>query len=167
MEPRQLVFAHLVNFIPWYDFDACIRRYSNDHYPRGFTGPDQFICMAFAQCAFRESLRDIELCLRTVEPKLGLAGFRRMVSRNSLADANCAHDGRIFADFAQALISRARKLYLDECIFVELDQAVCAFDGVTVDLCLGVFPLARFRRSKGGVKLHMLLDLAGSIFCFV
>jgi hypothetical protein len=123
--------------------------------------------MAFAQRTFRENLRDIEMYLRTVEPKLDHAGFRRKVSRNSFADANCEHDGPIFADFAQALISRARKLYLNERIFVKLDQTVCAFDGVTVDLCLGVFSLPKFRRRKGEVKPHVLLDLGGGIFCFM
>jgi hypothetical protein len=167
MEPRGLVFAQLVDLIPWHDFDACIRRYSGDYCPLGFIGRDQYVCMAFAQRTFRESLRDIEMCLQTVEPTLDHAEFRRKVSLNSLADANCAHDGRIFADFAQAMISRARKLYLNERIFVELDQTVYAFDGVTVDLCLGVFPLARFRRRKVGVKLHVLPDLAGNIFCFI
>jgi Domain of unknown function (DUF4372) len=164
MEPGELVFAQLMDFIPWHNFGGCIRRYGGDHCPRGFTGRDQSVCMAFAQCIFRESLGDIEMCLRTVEPKLDDAGFRRNVSRKSLVDANCVHDGRMFADFAQALISRARKLYLNERIFVKLDQIVCALDGAMVDLCLGLFPLAKFRRRKGKVKL---LDLSGRIFCFI
>ena len=116
---------------------------------------------------FRESLRDIETCLRALEPKLYHAGFRGKVARSTLADANCAHDWRIYADFAQVLIGRARKLYADEPLGVELKQTVYALDSTTIDLCLSLFPWARFRRRKGAVKLHTLLDLRGNIPCFV
>ena len=128
---------------------------------------DQFLCLAFAQLTFRESLRDIETCLRSFQPKLYHAGFRGNVSRSTLADANRVHDWRIFADFAQVLIGRARKLYADEPMGVELEQTVYALDSTTIDLCLSLFPWARFRRRKGAVKLHTLLDLRGNIPTFV
>ena len=123
--------------------------------------------MGFAQLTFRESLRDIETCLRALEPKLYHAGFRGKVSRSTLADANRAHDWRIYADFAQVLIRRARKLYAQEPLAVDLAQTVYALDSTTIDLCLSLFPWAKFRRRKGAVKLHTLLDLRGNIPCFV
>ena len=166
MDPGKLVFAQLMDFVPRHDFDACVRRYGGDRRPRGFSCRDQFLCLAFAQLTFRESLRDIETCLRAFEPKLYHAGFRGKVSRSTLADANRAHDWRIFADFAQVLIGRARKLYADEPFGVELEQTVYALDSTTIDLCLSLFPWARFRRRKGAVKLHTLLDLRGNIPCF-
>jgi hypothetical protein len=167
MDPGKLVFAQLMEFLPRHDFDACVRRYGGDHRPRGFSCRDQFLCLAFAQLTFRESLRDIETCLRSFQPKLYHAGFRGNVSRSTLADANRVHDWRIFADFAQVLIGRARKLYADEPMGVELEQTVYALDSTTIDLCLSLFPWARFRRRKGAVKLHTLLDLRGNIPCFV
>jgi Transposase DDE domain/Domain of unknown function (DUF4372) len=123
--------------------------------------------LGFAQLTFRESLRDIETCLRAVEPKLYHAGFRGKVSRSTLADANAAHDWRIYADFAQVLIRRARKLYAQEPLAVDLAQTVYALDSTTIDLCLSLFPWARFRRRKAAVKLHTLLDLRGNIPCFI
>ncbi len=167
MDPGKLVFAQLMDFLPRHDFNACVRRYGGDHRPRGFSCRDQFLCLAFAQLTFRESLRDIETCLRAFEPKLYHAGFRGNVSRSTLADANRVHDWRIFADFAQVLIGRARKLYADEPMGVELEQTVYALDSTTIDLCLSLFPWARFRRRKGAVKLHTLVDLRGNIPCFV
>ena len=167
MDPGKLVFAQLMDFIPRHDFDTCVRRYRGDSRPRGFSCRDQFLCMAFAQLTFRESLRDIETCLRALEHKLYHAGFRGKVSRSTLADANRAHDWHIFADFAQVLIGRARKLYADEPLGVELEQTVYALDSTTIDLCLSLFPWARFRRRKGAVKLHTLLDLRGNIPTFV
>jgi hypothetical protein len=167
MDSGKLVFAQLMDFVPRHDFDACVRRHGGDSRPRGFSCRDQFLCLAFAQLTFRESLRDIETCLRALEPKLYHAGFRGKVSRSTLADANRAHDWRIFADFAQVLIGRARKLYADEPLGVELDQTVYALDSTTIDLCLSLFPWARFRRRKGAVKLHTLLDLRGNIPTFV
>ncbi|HKI20990.1 MAG TPA: IS4 family transposase [Isosphaeraceae bacterium] len=167
MDPGKLVFAQLMDFVPRHDFDACVRRYSGDSRPRGFSCRDQFLCLAFAQLTFRESLRDIETCLRALESKLYHAGFRGKVSRSTLADANRAHDWHIFADFAQVLIGRARKLYADEPIGVELEETVYALDSTTIDLCLSLFPWARFRRRKGAVKLHTLLDLRGNIPTFV
>jgi transposase len=167
MDSGKLVFAQLMDFVPRHDFDACVRRYDGDRRPRGFSCRDQFLCLAFAQLTFRESLRDIETCLRALEPKLYHAGFRGKVSRSTLADANRAHDWRIFADFAQVLIGRARKLYADEPLGVELEQTAYALDSTTIDLCLSLFPWAHFRRRKGAVKLHTLLDLRGNIPCFV
>ena len=167
MDPGKFVFAQLMDFVPRHDFDACVRRYGGDRRPRGFTCRDQFLCLAFAQLTFRESLRDIETCLRALEPKLYHAGFRGQVSRSTLADANRAHDWRIFADFAQVLIGRARKLYVTESFGVELEHTAYAFDSTTIALCLSLFPWARFRRHKGAVKLHTLLDLRGNIPCFV
>ena len=167
MDPGKLVFAQLMDFLPRHDFNACVRRYGGDHRPRGFSCRDQFLCLAFAQLTFRESLRDIETCLRALRPKLYHAGFRGNISRSTLADANRVHDWRVFADFAQVLIGRARKLYADEPMGVELEQTVYALDSTTIDLCLSLFPWARFRRRKGAVKLHTLLDLRGNIPTFV
>ena len=167
MEPGKLVFAQLLDFLPRHDFNLCVQRYGGDRRHRGFSCRDQFLCLAFAQLTFRESLRDIETCLRSFQPKLYHAGFRGNISRSTLADANRVHDWRIFADFAQVLIGRARKLYVDEPMGVELEQTVYALDSTTIDLCLSLFPWARFRRRKGAVKLHTLLDLRGNIPTFV
>ena len=152
-----------MDFVPRHHFDACVRRYGGDRRPRGFSCRDQFLCLAFAQLTFRESLRDIETCLRAVEPKLYHAGFRGKIARSTLADANRTHDWRIFADFAQVLIGRARKLSAEEPFGVDLEQTVYALDSTTIDLCLSLFPWAQFRRRKGAVKLHTLLDLRGNI----
>ena len=167
MDSGKLVFAQLMDFLPRHDFEACVRRYDGDRRLRGFSCRDQFLCLAFAQLTYRESLRDIETCLRALAPKLYHAGFRGKVARSTLADANRAHDWRIFADFAQVLIGRARKLYADEPLGAELEQTAYALDSTTIDLCLSLFPWARFRRRKGAVKLHTLLDLRGNIPCFV
>jgi hypothetical protein len=163
----QFVFAQLMDFLPRRDFHACVNRYRGARRPRGFSCRDQFLSLAFAQLTFRESLRDIETCLRALGPKLYHAGFRGRISRSTLADANRAHDWRIYADFAQVLIRRARQLYVSEPFGVELEQTVYALDSTTIDLCLSLFPWAPFRRRKGAVKLHTLLDLRGSIPCFV
>jgi hypothetical protein len=163
----QFVFSQLLDFLPRREFNACVNKYGGHRRPRGFSCRDQFLCLAFAQLTYRESLRDIETCLRALESKLYHAGFRGHVSRSTLADANRAHDWRIFADFAQVLIRRARKLYATEPLSVELEQTVYALDSTTIDLCLSLFPWARFRRRKGAVKLHTLIDLRGSIPCFV
>jgi hypothetical protein len=163
----QFVFSQLMDFLPRREFNACVARYGGHRRLRGFTCRDQFLCLSFAQLTFRESLRDIETCLRALQPKLYHAGFRGKVSRSTLADANRAHDWRIYADFAQVLIRRARRLYAHESLAVDLAQTVYALDSTTIDLCLSLFPWARFRRRKGAVKLHTLLDLRGSIPCFV
>jgi IS4 transposase len=162
-----LVFAQLMDFLPRREFNACVDKYRGNRRGRGFSCRDQFLCLGFAQLTFRESLRDIETCLRALESKLYHAGFRGKVSRSTLADANVAHDWRIYADFAQVLIRRARKLYAQEPLAVDLAQTVYALDSTTIDLCLNLFPWAKFRRRKGAVKLHTLLDLRGNIPCFI
>lgn len=163
----QLLFAQLMEFLPRHEFNTCVRRYQGNQRLRGFSCRDQFLCLAFAQLTFRESLRDIETCLRAVPAKLYHAGFRGAIARSTLADANRVRDWRIYADFAQVLIGRARQLYAAEPLAVTLQQTVYALDSTTIDLCLSLFPWARFRRRKGAVKLHTLLDLRGSIPCFI
>jgi hypothetical protein len=156
-----------MNFLPRREFNACVDKYRGNRRSRGFSCRDQWLCLGFAQLTYRESLRDIETCLRALESKLYHAGFRGKVSRSTLADANRVHDWRIYADFAQVLIRRARKLYAREPLAVDLAQTVYALDSTTIDLCLSLFPWAKFRRRKGAVKLHTLLDLRGNIPCFV
>jgi hypothetical protein len=163
----QIVLAQLMDFLPRRDFNACVRRYQGDRRLRSFSCRDQFLTLAFAQLTFRESLRDIVTCLGAVESKLYHAGFRGVPARSTLADANRIHDWRIYADFAQVLIRRARRLYAHEPLAVELKQTVYALDSTTIDLCLSLFPWAKFRRKKGAVKLHTLLDLRGNIPCFI
>ena len=167
MHAGKLVFAQLMEYFPRHEFDACVRRYQGNRRPRGFSCRDQFLCLAFGQLTFRESLRDIETCLRAMPEKLYHAGFRGRVSKSTLADANIAHDWRIYADFAQVLIVRARLLYAQEEFGVTLKQAAYALDSTTIDLCLALFPWAKFRQHKGAVKLHTLLDLHGNISCFI
>jgi len=163
MYSGQAVFAQLMDFLPRHEFDACVRRYRGNARTRDFSCRDQFLAMAFAQLTYRESLRDIETCLNAVPTNLYHAGFRGKVSRSTLADANRRRDWRIWADFAQVLIRRARALYADDDFAFGLKQAVYALDSTTIDLCLTLFPWARFRRRKGAVKLHTLLDLRGNI----
>ena len=167
MHSGRLVFAQLMDFLPRHEFNTCVRRYGGDQRPRGFSCRDQFLCMAFSQLTYRESLRDVEVCLRSLGPKLYQAGFRGRVSRSTLADANARHDWRIWADFAQVLIARARQLYAHDEFGVTLTQTVYALDSTTIDLCLSLFRWGPFRRRKAAVKLHTLLDLRGSIPCFV
>jgi hypothetical protein len=157
------VFAQLMDLVPRRAFERCVARYPSQRRLRTFTCYDQLLCLAFAQLTYRESLRDIETCLRALQPKLYHAGFRGRVSRSTLADANEARDWRIYGDFAQTLISRARALYATEPFAVDLAQTAYAFDATTIDLCLALFPWARFRRAKAAVKLHTLLDLRGPI----
>ena len=167
MHVGALVFAQLMEFLPRHEFNSCVRRFGGDRRARGFSCRDQFLCLAFAQLTYRESLRDIETCLRANGTKLYHAGLRGRVSRSTLADANRVHDWRIYADFAQVLIRRARELYAHDTLAVALEHAAYALDSTTIDLCLSLFPWARFRRRKGAVKLHTLLDLRGNIPCFV
>jgi Transposase DDE domain/Domain of unknown function (DUF4372) len=153
--------------LPSYEFQKCVARYYGDSYFRGFSCLDQYLAMAFAQLTYRESLRDIEACLRSVGPKLYHMGLRGKVSRTTLADANERHDWRIYADFAQVLIGMARPLYARDPIGVDLDQSLYALDSTTIDLCLSLFPWAKFRKHKGAVKMHTLLDLHGNIPTFI
>lgn len=163
----QIVLAQLMEFLPRRKFNACVARYRGDYRQRTFSCRDQFLAMAFAQLTFRESLRDIETCLATLKPKLYHAGFRGRVTRSTLADANERRDWRIYADFAQVLIRRARRLYVRDTFGVELKHTAYALDATTIDLCLSLFPWAPFRRRKAAVKLHTLLDLRGNIPCFI
>ncbi len=167
MNSGQNVFAQLMDFLPKHQFRRCVERYRGNHRIRSFSCLDQFLCMAFAQLTYRESLRDIEACLGAIGSKLYHAGIRGPVHRSTLADANEKRDWRIYADFAQILIATARGLYAQDDFGVALKQTAYAFDSTTIDLCLALFPWARFRRRKGAVKLHTLLDLRGGIPCFV
>ena len=150
-----------------YEFQKCVVRYRGDSHGRGFSCWDQYLAMAFAQLTYRESLRDIEACLRSMSGKLYHVGFRGQVARSTLADANETHDWRIYADFAQVLIRIARPLYAHDPIGVDLDQSLYALDSTTIDLCLSLFPWARFRKHKAAVKMHTLLDLHGNIPTFI
>jgi transposase len=154
--------------LPLRRFHTCVRRYNGDHRIRTFSCLDQFRAMAFAQLTFRESLRDIEACLRAVPAYLYHMGFRsKSIARTTMADANEKRDWRIFADFAQLLIAEARKLYADQDLGLELNNTVYALDSTTIDLCLSLFPWAKFRQRKGAVKLHTLMNLRGSIPEFI
>jgi hypothetical protein len=163
MNQGSTVFAQVLDFLPKRQFRRCVTRYQGNHRIRSFTCSDQFLCMAFAQLTYRDSLRDIECCLRAMKDKLYHMGIRGKISRSTLADANEKRDWRIYRDFAQLLIRHARKLYADEDFGVQLDETVYALDATIIDLCLSVFPWAKFRKSKGAVKLHTLLDLRGAI----
>jgi PII-like signaling protein len=167
MHSGRVVFAQLMDHFPSYEFHKCVARYGGNYKFRGFSCVDQFLCLAFAQLTFRESLRDIEACLRSVQSKLYHMGFRGKVSRSTLADANESHDWRIYADFAQVLIHIARPMYASESLGFDLDNTVYALDSTTIDLCLSVFPWARFRARKAAIKLHTLLDLRGPIPTFI
>ena len=167
MNSGRTVFAQLVEFLPVREFRKCVDRYRGEYKVQRFTCLDQFLCMAFAQLTFRESLRDIETCLRAVRGKLYHMGIRGGISRTTLAKANENRDWRIFADFAQVLIRTARELYANDPFAVELEQTVYALDSTTVDLCLSLFPWAKFRKRKAAVKLHTLLDLRGNIPSFI
>jgi hypothetical protein len=167
MNLGRTVFSQITEHLPAYEFQKCVDRYRGDSHFRGFSCLDQYLAMAFAQLTYRESLRDIEACLRSVGGKLYHMGLRGKVSRTTLADANESHDWRIFADFAQILIGIARPLYLHDPIGVDLDQSLYALDSTTIDLCLSLFPWAKFRKHKAAVKLHTLLDLHGNIPTFI
>jgi len=167
MNAGRIVFAQLMDFLPAYQFNKCVHRYGGNRRVRRFHCSDQFRCMAFAQLTYRESLRDIETCLRAMRPKIYHAGIAGKVSRSTLADANETRDWRIYADFAQVLIRIARSLYANEDFGVALKQTAYALDSTTIDLCLTLFPWAQFRKRKSAVKLHTLLDLRGNIPCFM
>ena len=167
MNLGRTVFAQVMDHLPTHEFHKCVARYRGDYKLRGFSCWDQFLSMAFAQLTYRESLRDIEACLRSVHRKLYHMGFRGQVARSTLADANESHDWRIYADFAQVLVQIARPMYAEEAFGADLRATVYALDSTTIDLCLAMFPWARFRSRKGAVKMHTLLDLRGSIPTFV
>jgi transposase len=161
------IFSQVMDFLPLKKFRQCVNRYKGNYRVRSFTCYDQLLCMAFAQLTYRESLRDIECCLRALHEKLYHMGIRGKVSRSTLADANESRDWRIYSDFAQILIHEARSLYVDDDFGLELKETVYALDSSTIDLCLSVFPWARFRRTKAAIKLHTLLDLRGDIPTFI
>ncbi len=167
MNQGKLVFSQVMQHLPLTTFRRCVARYDGEHKVKSFSCLDQFLCMAFAQLTYRESLRDIEACLRAQPTKLYHLGIRSQVSRNTLANANATRDWRIYADFAQSLIGIARRLYADEAFGVDLQNTVYALDSTTIDLCLSVFPWAPFREAKAAVKLHTLLDLRGNIPTFI
>jgi len=168
MNPGQTIFSQIMSFIPKYEFDKRVIKYQGNYKIRQFSCWDQFLCMSFAQLAYRESLRDIEVCLNAQPNKLYHMGIKGHVSRTNLANANRKRDWRIYAEFAQVLISHARKLYHNDPDFiVDLDNTIYALDATTIDLCLSLFPWAKFRKNKGAVKLHTLLDIQGSIPVFI
>ena len=167
MYTGKLVFAQLMEYAPWHTFRRVVTKYRGDFNIRTFSCMDQFLCMAFAQLTFRESLRDIIACLRAQPKKLYHLGIRGKISRSALADANEERDWRIYWEFAQALIRMARRLYAKEPIGVELRETVYALDSTTIDLCLSLFPWAPFRDTKAAVKLHTLLDVRGAIPTFI
>lgn len=167
MHTGKTLFAQVMDFLPWSTFSRIVTRYRGDHRVRTLSCTEQYRCMAFAQLTYRESLRDIEACLKAQSAKLYHMGFRKPVSRSTLADANERRDWRIYADFAQRLITQARKLYATDTFGVDLSNTVYALDATTIDLCLSVFPWAAFRSTKAAVKLHTLLDLRGSIPSFI
>jgi len=167
MNDGQLVFSQMMAFLPLRSFRRCVEKYRGHHKVKSFSCLDQFYCMAFAQLTYRSSLRDIAVCLRARQSKLYHMGIGSKVSRSTLAKANENRDWRIYADFAQILIQNVRELYRDEKFGVELSETVYALDSSTIDLCLSLFPWAKFRKTKGAIKLHTLLDLRGNIPTFI
>ena len=167
MNQGSTIFSQIMGFLPKHKFRQCVSRYKGNYRVRSFTCFDQFLCMAFAQLTYRESLRDIVCCLRAMRDKLYHMGIRAKVSRTTLARANENRDWHIYCDFAQVLIHQARKLYAEDDFGLELKETVYALDSTTIDLCLSLFPWARFRKTKGAVKMHTLLDLRGNIPSFV
>ncbi len=167
MNTGKIIFSQLTDHLPLHEFRRCVARYRGHYKVKSFSCLDQYLCMAFAQLTYRESLRDIEACLRAQQAKLYHMGIRGAVSRNTLANANEKRDWRIYADFAQTLIATARRLYAEDSFGVDLDETVYALDATTIDLCLTLFPWAPFQRSKAAIKLHTLLDLRGNIPAFI
>ena len=167
MHVGKLVFSQLMEFLPWRRFDTCVRRYKGDRKIKTFPCGEHLRVMAFAQLTYRESLRDVETCLRAVKSKWYHLGIRGGISRNNLSNANRQRDWRIYTDFAQVLIGEARTLYAEDDLGIDLDATVYALDASTIDLCLSMFPWARFRKAKGAIKMHTLLNLQGNIPEFI
>ena len=163
----KIIFSQIIDHLPMHTFRRCVNRYHGHYKVKHFSCWDQYLCMVFAQLTYRESLRDIQACLRAQQSKLYHIGIRAKVSRNTLANANKVRDWRIYADLAQSLIHMARRLYSHEDFGVQLDETVYALDATTIDLCLSVFPWAHFRQTKAAIKLHTLLDLRGNIPTFI
>ena len=167
MYSGKIVLSQIMEFFPMYEFQKCVKRYQGNRKVRRFSCLDQFLCMTFAQLTFRESLRDVESCLRSMNNKLYHMGIRGNISRSTLSDANEHRDWRIYADFAQILIHTARNLYGDDDFGLELDNTVYALDSTTIDLCISLFPWAKYCATQAGVRVHTLLDLRGPIPSFV
>ncbi len=167
MNTGKIIFSQIMDYLPMHTFRRCVQKYNGHYKVKSFSCLDQYLCMSFAQLTYRESLRDIEVCLRVQQNKLYHMGIRSKVSRNTLANANNIRNWRIYADFAQSLINTARSLYINDDFALELSNTVYALDSSTIDLCLSSFPWASFRSSKGAVKMHTLLDLRGSIPTFI
>jgi len=167
MNSGHTVFRQMLQFLPRHDFNLCVSRYRGEYRAKSFSTFDQFLCLAYAQMSGRDSLREIETCLNSHREKLYHIGFRGDVSRTTLADSNERRDWRIFQDFGQVLIGIAQRLYQNEPLAIELKQPLFAFDSTTIDLCLSLFPWAEFRKTKGAVKMHTLIDLRGAIPTFV
>lgn len=167
MYTGKLIFSQVMEYLPLRTFHQCVRRYQGEYKVKAFSCLDQYMCMAFAQLTYRESLRDIEACLRSQKAKLYHMGICGPISRNTLANANMVRDWRIYSDMAHALISIARKLYQHDDFGLELENTVYALDATTIDLCLSLFPWAKFRKTKSAIKLHTLLDLRGNIPTFI
>ena len=167
MYEGQIVFSQLIEFLPQYEFRKCVEHYKGNYYVKSFSCWNQFLCMVFAQLTYRESLRDIESCLRSLKNKLYHMGIRGNISRSTLAYTNERRNWRIYADFAKILTHKAKKLYINEPFGVDIDETVYAFDSTTIDLCLSLFPWAQFRKHKGAIKMHTLLNLRGSIPEFI
>jgi hypothetical protein len=163
MNSGKTIFAQVMEHLPHKVFGACVERYDGERYVKSFSCMDQFLCMAFGQLTYRESLRDIECCLRANQSKLYHMGFRSIVARNTLANANKRRDWRIWADFVQELIRTARELYANDDFGVDLAETAYAFDSTTIDLCLSLFPWAHFRKTKAAIKAHTLLDLRSNL----
>lgn len=167
MNIGKTIFSQVMDFLPIHEFRKCVKRYRGDYKVKSFSCWDQYLCLSFAQLTYRESLRDIEACLRAVQNKQYHMGIRSKVSRNTLSNANEKRNWQIYADFAQVLIHTAKDLYINDEFAVELDQSVYALDSSTIDLCLSLFPWAKFRKQKGAIKLHTLMDLRGNIPTFI
>lgn len=167
MYTGKTVFSQVMDYLPMYEFRKCADRYNGNYHTSSFSCMDQYFCMAFAQLTYRESLRDIEACLRSRREKLYHLGIRGRISRSTIAEANEKRDWRMYADFCQIMISQARSLYADEDFGVELKQTAYALDSTTIDLCLSLFPWASFRKHKAAVKMHTLMDLRGNIPSFI
>ena len=167
MNQGQTIFSQIMSYVPKYSFDSCVKKYRGNYKVQSFTCWEQFLAMTFAQLTYRESLRDIEACLRAMQNKLYHIGIRSKISRSTLADANQNRDWRIYADFAYILIDKAKELYRDDKFFKELDETIYALDSTTIDLCLSLFPWAKFRKTKGAIKIHTLLNLQNNIPSFI
>lgn len=167
MNQGHTVFSQIINYISKYEFNSCVNNYNGNHKVRSFTCWEQFLVMSFAQLTYRDSLRDIETCLRAMQSKLYHIGIRSKISRSTLAEANQNRDWRIYADFAGLIINQAKKLYKDDKFFKELNETVYALDSTTIDLCLSLFPWASFRRTKAAIKIHTLLDIQNNIPAFI